>query len=157
MGPGFRRDDGVGGRRCHVSVIAAVMMALVVLTPSAGAAVAAGDPDLARWVDPFIGTGGHGHTFPGPVGPFGMIQPGPDTRLTGWDGCSAYHDSDGTLFGFSHTHLSGTGVSDYGDILLLPATGAVKLRSGYERPAGEGYGSRFRKETEHAEIGRAHV
>src|SRR5438552_18073786 len=73
-------------------------------------------------VGPFIGTGGHGHTFPGPTLPFGMIQPGPDTRLTGWDGCSGYHHDDRTLAGFSHTHLSGTGVSDYGDVLLRPGT-----------------------------------
>ena len=129
------------------------MALLLAFTPLALPAAAAGDTDPARWVDPFIGTGGHGHTFPGPVLPFGMIQPGPDTRLTGWDGCSGYHDSDTTLFGFSHTHLSGTGVSDYGDILLLPATGPDRLRSGYERAPGEGYGSRFRKETERAEAG----
>jgi predicted alpha-1,2-mannosidase len=126
---------------------------LLAFTPLALGDVRSEGHDLARWVDPFIGTGGHGHTFPGPVVPFGMIQPGPDTRLTGWDGCSGYHDTDNTLFGFSHTHLSGTGVSDYGDVLLLPATGSVRLHSGYERPPGDGYGSRFRKETEHAEAG----
>jgi predicted alpha-1,2-mannosidase len=82
-----------------------------------------------------------------------MIQPGPDTRLDGWDGCSGYHDDDRTVYGFSHTHLSGTGVSDYGDILLLPATGPIRLLSGWKRPAGTGYGSRFRKETERAEPG----
>jgi putative alpha-1,2-mannosidase len=72
-------------------------------------------------VNPFVGTGGHGHTFPGAVVPFGMVQVSPDTRLDGsWDGCSGYHYSDSIIFGFSHTHLSGTGVSDYGDILLMP-------------------------------------
>ena len=71
-------------------------------------------------VDPLIGTGGHGHTFPGPTMPFGMVQLGPDTRLSGWDGCSGYHHSDDLIYGFSHTHLSGTGVSDYGDVLLMP-------------------------------------
>jgi len=76
--------------------------------------------DLTRYVNPFIGTGGHGHTFPGAIVPFGMVQLSPDTRLTGWDGCSGYHYSDSRLYGFSHTHLSGTGISDYGDILLLP-------------------------------------
>jgi predicted alpha-1,2-mannosidase len=76
--------------------------------------------DLTRYVDPFIGTGGHGHTFPGAIVPFGMVQLSPDTRLTGWDGCSGYHYSDSAIYGFSHTHLSGTGISDYGDILLLP-------------------------------------
>src|SRR5215475_2193324 len=76
--------------------------------------------DLTRYVDPFIGTGGHGHTYPGPLMPWGMIQLSPDTRLTGWDGCSGYHYSAQTIYGFSHTHLSGTGISDYGDILLTP-------------------------------------
>jgi predicted alpha-1,2-mannosidase len=71
-------------------------------------------------VDPFIGTGGHGHTYPGAAFPFGMVQLSPDTRTDSWDGCSGYHYSDSTLMGFSHTHLSGTGVGDYGDILLVP-------------------------------------
>src|SRR5262249_39636603 len=76
--------------------------------------------DLTRYVNPFIGTGGHGHTFPGAIVPFGMVQLSPDTRLTGWDGCSGYHYSDSAIYGFSHTHLSGTGISDSGEILFLP-------------------------------------
>ena len=79
--------------------------------------------DLTRYVNPFIGTAGHGHTFPGAIVPFGMVQLSPDTRLTGWDGCSGYHYSDSIIYGFSHTHLSGTGISDYGDILLMPTVG----------------------------------
>jgi putative alpha-1,2-mannosidase len=79
--------------------------------------------NLAQYVNPFVGTDYHGHTYPGAIVPFGMIQPGPDTRLDGWDGCSAYHYSDNIIYGFSHTHLSGTGCSDYGDILLMPFTG----------------------------------
>ena len=71
-------------------------------------------------VNVFIGTGGHGHTFPGATLPFGMVQLSPDTRLTGWDGCSGYHNTDSIIYGFSHTHLSGTGISDYGDVLLMP-------------------------------------
>jgi len=71
-------------------------------------------------VNTFIGTGGHGHTFPGATLPFGMVQLSPDTRLTGWDGCSGYHNTDSIIYGFSHTHLSGTGISDYGDVLLMP-------------------------------------
>ena len=78
---------------------------------------------LLDLVDPFIGTAGHGHTYPGAVYPFGMVQLSPDTRLTGWDGCSAYHYSDSIVYGFSHTHLSGTGASDYGDVLLMPYSG----------------------------------
>jgi predicted alpha-1,2-mannosidase len=77
--------------------------------------------DLTPLVNPFIGTGGHGHTFPGAVLPFGMVQLSPDTRIDdSWDGCSGYHYSDSIIYGFSHTHLSGTGVSDYGDIMLMP-------------------------------------
>ena len=76
------------------------------------------------YVNPFIGTGGHGHTYPGATVPFGMVQLSPDTRVDGsWDGCSGYHYSDTTIFGFSHTHLNGTGVSDFGDIMLMPTMG----------------------------------
>lgn len=80
--------------------------------------------DFAKHVNPFIGTGGHGHTFPGATVPYGMVQLSPDTRIDGsWDGCSGYHYSDNLIYGFSHTHLNGTGVSDYGDIMLMPTTG----------------------------------
>ena len=75
---------------------------------------------LTSYVNPFVGTDGHGHTFPGAIVPFGMIQPGPDTRQEGWDGCSGYHYSDDTIYGFSHTHLSGTGCEDFGDLLIMP-------------------------------------
>ncbi|MEQ3690056.1 MAG: GH92 family glycosyl hydrolase, partial [Flavobacterium sp.] len=80
--------------------------------------------DFAKHVNPFIGTGGHGHTFPGATVPYGMVQLSPDTRIDGsWDGCSGYHYSDNVIYGFSHTHLNGTGVSDYGDIMLMPTMG----------------------------------
>ena len=76
------------------------------------------------YVNPFIGTGGHGHTFPGATVPFGMVQLSPDTRIDGsWDGCSGYHYSDSIIYGFSHTHLNGTGCSDYGDIMFMPFNG----------------------------------
>ena len=77
----------------------------------------------AACVDPFIGTGGHGHTFPGATVPFGMMQLSPDTRMNDWDGCSGYHTSDHAILGFSTTHLSGTGCSDYGDFRFTPAIG----------------------------------
>jgi len=80
--------------------------------------------DFAKYVNPFIGTGGHGHTFPGATVPYGMVQLSPDTRIDGsWDGCSGYHYSDNVIYGFSHTHLNGTGVSDYGDIMIMPTMG----------------------------------
>jgi predicted alpha-1,2-mannosidase len=79
--------------------------------------------DYTQYADPMVGTGGHGHTFPGAVLPFGMVQLSPDTRLSGWDGCSGYHYSDRIIYGFSHTHLSGTGCSDDGDVMLMPGCG----------------------------------
>ena len=81
--------------------------------------------DLLQYVDPFIGTGFHGHTFPGAVMPNGMVQLSPDTKLNGWDASSGYHYDDNTIYGFSHTHLSGTGIGDMGDILMLPFTGDI--------------------------------
>ncbi len=81
------------------------------------------------YVNPFIGTGGHGHTYPGASMPYGMVQLSPDTRLDGWDGCGGYHYSDSIVYGFSHTHLSGTGCSDYGDILLMPTVGAIQWKN----------------------------
>ncbi|MBS7563152.1 GH92 family glycosyl hydrolase [Mucilaginibacter sp. Bleaf8] len=96
------------------------------------------DKDYTPLVNPFIGTGGHGHTYPGAVVPYGMVQLSPDTRLEGWDGSSGYHYSDTTVYGFSHTHLSGTGVADYCDILFMPTTGQPQLknteyRSGFKK------------------------
>ncbi len=105
------------------------------------------------YVDPFIGTGGHGHTFPGPTVPFGMVQLSPDTRLEGWDGCSGYHYSDSVVYGFSHTHLSGTGVADYCDILFMPQSGQYHLNNGYEAGVENGYASRFHKSNEKATPG----
>ena len=87
-----------------------------------------------NYVNPFIGTGGAGHTFPGAVVPFGMVQLSPDTRIDGsWEGCSGYHYSDSIIYGFSHTHLNGTGVGDYGDILIMPTTQKINdLKKNYE-------------------------
>ena len=108
------------------------------------------DKKRIAYVNPFIGTGGHGHTFPGATMPFGMMQLSPDTRLDGWDGCSGYHYSDNEIYGFSHTHLSGTGVSDYGDILLMP-TNKIIFNNGAD--GKEGYKSKFSHDKETAEPG----
>ena len=94
-------------------------------------------------INPFIGTGGHGHTHPSAQAPFGMIQLGPNTRYDGWDGCSGYHFSDSAMYGFTCTHLSGTGVSDYGDLLILP----------YSSPTKEGNHIAFDKASEVAQAG----
>ncbi|MBK9532382.1 MAG: GH92 family glycosyl hydrolase [Chitinophagaceae bacterium] len=102
--------------------------------------------NYTQYVDPLIGTGGHGHTYPGAVLPHGMVQLSPDTRLDGWDGCGGYHYSDNYIYGFTHTHLSGTGVSDYGDILLMPMTGEPT-------PDNKVYGSKFSHANEKANAG----
>ena len=105
-----------------------------------------------KWVNPFIGTGGHGHTFPGATAPFGMIQLSPDTRHEGWDGCSGYHYSDSIIYGFSHTHLSGTGVPDYCDLLVLPTTKKGQRQPGYLKQKA-GYGATFKHKNEKASPG----
>jgi predicted alpha-1,2-mannosidase len=102
-------------------------------------------------VNPLIGTGGHGHTFPGVCAPFGMMQLSPDTRYDGWDGCGGYHYSDSIIYGFSHTHLSGTGVPDYGDLLVVPQSGEAKWKGKFEDP--NGYGARFSHQNEAARLG----
>lgn len=103
--------------------------------------------NYSQYVNPFIGTGGHGHTFPGATVPFGMVQLSPDTRIDGsWDGCSGYHYSDNIIYGFSHTHLNGTGVSDYGDIMLMPTMGNPKLNN-------KDYSSSFSHSNEKASAG----
>ncbi|PWJ42182.1 GH92 family glycosyl hydrolase [Sediminitomix flava] len=106
-----------------------------------------------QFVDPFIGTDGHGHTFPGATVPFGMVQLSPDTGIEGWDWCSGYHASDSSVMGFSHTHLSGTGGGDYGDILLMPTVGEIKTEPGTKANPDEGYRSRFDKAEEKASAG----
>ena len=110
--------------------------------------------DAAQYVDPFIGTGGHGHTFPGATVPFGMVQFSPDTRMNDWDGCSGYHTSDNTILGFSTTHLSGTGCSDYGDFRFMPLVGDVPYDKGEEEDGVyPGYRSAFQHENEDAQAG----
>lgn len=92
---------------------------------------AQGEPaSFTRYVDPFIGTGFHGHVFLGANTPFGAVQLGPVNLSEGWDWCSGYHYSDSTIIGFAHTHLSGTGIGDLGDVLLMPATGPLLLNKG---------------------------
>ncbi len=100
--------------------------------------------DRTGYVNPFIGTDAHGHTFPGATVPFGMVQLSPDTRVEGWDACAGYHYSDSIILGFSHTHLSGTGTADYGDILIMTSIGMIRAGS---------RGSRFSHKNEKASPG----
>lgn len=125
-------------KRLQTLIIVAAAMILFGLT--------ACNRSVTRYVNPFVGTDLHGHTFPGAIVPFGMIQPSPDTRLEGWDGCSAYHYSDDTIYGFSHTHLSGTGCEDFGDILVMPFSDSISIDN-------KSYCSRFSHKNERAEPG----
>ena len=109
--------------------------------------------DYSAHVNPFIGTGGHGHTFPGAVVPHGMIQPSPDTRIDGWDACSGYYYNDSTINGFSHTHVSGTGCCDYGDLLLMPTVGKQTYQTTDSQSQQLPYASAFSHENESAEPG----
>lgn len=109
--------------------------------------------DLSGYVDPFIGTGEHGHTYPGATMPFGMVHLSPDTRMENWDGCSGYHYSDRTILGFSHIHLSGTGSPEFCDILFMPTNGKLQLLPGEEEDSETGYRSCFKHENEEAEPG----
>jgi len=90
----------------------------------------AGQERLTDFVDPFIGTAYHGHTYPGAAYPFGQIQLSPDNGTQGWDWCSGYHYSDSILAGFSHLHLSGTGIGDLADLSILPVTVPVTFTKG---------------------------
>ncbi|MBK9163549.1 MAG: GH92 family glycosyl hydrolase [Acidobacteria bacterium] len=109
--------------------------------------------DYTRWVNPFIGTGGHGHTFPGATMPFGMVQLSPDTRIDNWDGSSGYHYSDDIIYGFSHTHLSGTGIPDGADILFMPTVGEPQFFAKEGDKSVNGYASKFSHGNEKAEPG----
>ncbi len=102
--------------RFHPIVAAVILLA---------AASCTGGKTPVESVDPFIGTGFHGHTYPGATTPFGLVQLSPDTRNRTWDGSSGYHTSDSTILGFSHTHLSGTGCQDLGDFLFTPSMGDI--------------------------------
>lgn len=108
---------------------------------------------LADYVNPFIGTDAHGHTYPGATTPFGMVQLSPDTGVDGWDWCSGYHSSDSSIMGFSHTHLSGTGGGDLGDILFMPSAGDIVFEMGTKENPDAGFRSRFNHSSEKGSAG----
>ncbi len=118
-------------------------------------------PDLLRYADPMIGTQRMGHVYPGATAPFGMVQVGPDTdtlpyAVNGtydpavYRTCSGYQYDDSTIVGFSHTHFSGTGHSDLGDVLLMPATGPLQLDPGTADAPERGFRSVYHHRHEHA-------
>ncbi len=129
-------------RRIFATLV--ILLASIICVSSADAQ----ENDLTKYVNPVIGTDAHGHTYPGASLPFGMVQLSPDGDVTGWDHCSGYHFTDTSIMGFSHTHLSGTGAMDYGDILFIPTVGKVKLIPGTMENPSVGYRSLFRHETE---------
>ncbi|MGH7938379.1 MAG: GH92 family glycosyl hydrolase, partial [Bryobacteraceae bacterium] len=108
---------------------------------------------LSDYVRPFVGTEGEGNTYPGPSAPFGMVQVSPDTDKELWETASGYEYSDPTIFGFSLTHLSGTGIPDLGDFLFVPQVGEVKLVAGTKGDAASGYLSTYSHKDETASAG----
>ncbi|MFZ1730484.1 MAG: GH92 family glycosyl hydrolase [Bacteroidota bacterium] len=143
-------------------VTGAIIAAAIIFSPSIF--LHAQDRDFTGYVNPFIGTDRMGHTFPGAVAPFGMVQLSPDTDTIPYemDGkynpkvyeyCAGYQYRDPTIVGFSHTHFSGTGHSDLGDFLVMPTTGKLKLNPGTKDDPDAGYRSRFRHEAESARPG----
>lgn len=109
--------------------------------------------NLTAYVDPYIGTGDHGHVFMGANVPFGLVQLGPTNISEGWDWVSGYHISDSTIFGFTHMHLNGTGIGDLCDIAFMPVTGPVKLGKGNITDPESGQYSLFDRKTETAKAG----
>ena len=109
--------------------------------------------DFTQYVDPFIGSAGHGHVFVGANVPFGAVQLGAVNVFEGWDWCSGYNYASNTILGFTHSHLSGTGIGDLSDILILPVTGKVPLIKGTKTDMERGYGSYFSHKNEVSKAG----
>ena len=138
-------------------IVSVVLCALTCLQHVAIAQTSPSPPARLALVDPFIGTGPDGHTFPGATVPFGMVQLSPDTEIRpfkqSYKWASGYRYEDTTILGFSHTHFSGSGHSDLGDILLQPISGEVRLEPGDIEKPRSGYRSRFSHTQEKAEPG----
>ncbi|WP_312915411.1 GH92 family glycosyl hydrolase [Stenotrophomonas sp.] len=138
-------------------VLAATLATSSLAATSAQAASPAANEAAYAAVNPFIGTGGEGHTYPGATVPYGMVQLSPDTRIQsrkdGYGWAAGYRYDDSTIVGFSHTHFSGTGHSDLGDLLLMPTTGELKLERGNPDQPLSGYTSRFSHASETAQPG----
>ena len=139
-------------KRASTVAVASAFPAISEIAHAAPKANPTGEDPLL-WVDPRIGTGGHGHCFPGASLPFGAVQLSPDTYTDGWDWCSGYHDTDASIMGFSHTHLSGTGAGDLLDFLVMAGTGPAKLVPGPRSNPESGYRSRFSHAEEQTEPG----
>ncbi|GGF16324.1 GH92 family glycosyl hydrolase [Echinicola rosea] len=139
-------------------IVSTILLGLVVSSckeHSKGDEATAPSPEanLVQYVNPYIGSGGHGHVFVGANVPFGGVQLGPVNLTEGWDWCSGYHYSDSTIIGFAHTHLSGTGIGDLGDVLVMPLVGEVNVAKGKPEKPDTGYFSYFDHENEVVEAG----
>ena len=131
----------------------ALGLSLLACTSTTKVASPGNAASLTPYVDPYIGTGYHGHVFMGANVPFGAVQLGPNNLTEGWDWCSGYHHSDSTIVGFSHTHLSGTGIGDLGDIAVMPTTGTLKLLKGTHKNPEKGFLSLYSHQEETARPG----
>ena len=136
-------------KRRYSFLPAAALLLAAACSPSQPAA----ESDFTRFVDPKIGTGGHGHVFVGANVPFGMVQVGPTSIPQEWDWVSGYHRSDSTVIGFSHTHLSGTGIGDLFDVTVMPVVGEVTYARGTEDDPQSGMWSYFSHANEKARPG----
>jgi predicted alpha-1,2-mannosidase len=135
------------------TALACGIAALAACTGARPVASMSREDSLTKYVDPYIGTGFHGHVFMGANVPFGAVQLGPVNISEGWDWCSGYHFSDSTIVGFSHTHLSGTGIGDLGDVAVMPTTGAVRVTKGRVKHPERGFVSLFSHKEEQARPG----
>ena len=126
-----------------------IALALGTMLTSCGASVSTATvTGPAAYVDPYIGSGGHGHVFVGASVPFGAIQAGPQNIHKGWDWCSGYHHSDSIVIGFAHTHLSGTGCTDMGDVQIMPYTGELRSKRGRQEDIGGSCSSYYSHDNE---------
>jgi predicted alpha-1,2-mannosidase len=127
-----------------INITASILLSLVTAGYSQVKTKQPATASYTKYVDPLIGTGFHGHVFVGASVPFGAVQLGPTNIHEGWDWCSGYHISDSTILGFQHTHLSGTGIGDLGDISVMPTTGPIMTHAGGPKDTqAQGYYSLF--------------
>jgi predicted alpha-1,2-mannosidase len=137
----------------HTAILSLSISLLIACKSTNEVATSENAAGLTQYVDPYIGTGFHGHVFMGANVPFGAVQLGPNNLTEGWDWCSGYHYSDSTIVGFSHTHLSGTGIGDLGDIAVMPSTGTLKLLKGTHKNPEKGFLSLYSHQDENARPG----
>jgi predicted alpha-1,2-mannosidase len=130
-----------------------LILALVIISVWSFTKPITSNKGLIEYVDPFIGSGGHGHVFVGATVPFGGVQVGPTNFNKGWDWSSSYHHTDSIVKGFCHLNVSGTGMSDLGELTIMPATGELKYNAGNQDNHMSGYSSLYRKNTEINTVG----